>query len=71
MEWKRLFSILAIVAIVALSVPTAVDAASSVADLLAICNSLYAGVFGVPNSETFGPCQWDMALINASLGGSS
>jgi subtilisin family serine protease len=27
-------------------------------------------VFGVPNSEPLGPCQWDMALINATEAGS-
>jgi subtilisin family serine protease len=39
-------------------------------DLVARCNELYGDVFGVPNSEPLGPCQWDMALINASESGS-
>jgi subtilisin family serine protease len=39
-------------------------------DLVARCNELYGAVFDVPNSEPLGPCQWDMALINASESGS-
>ncbi|HSJ52073.1 MAG TPA: S8 family serine peptidase [Actinomycetota bacterium] len=35
-------------------------------DLIDLCEDLYGGVFGVPNAEPFGPCQWDMDLINAS-----
>jgi subtilisin family serine protease len=34
-------------------------------DLVDICEDLYGDVFGVPNTEPLGPCQWDMALINA------
>ena len=33
--------------------------------------ALYGDYMGVPpNSEPLGPCQWDMALINASEDGS-
>jgi lantibiotic leader peptide-processing serine protease len=32
---------------------------------IAICQNLFGGVFGSPNSEPFAPCQWDMAVINA------
>jgi subtilisin family serine protease len=39
-------------------------------DLINICNGLYSGVFGVPNGEPLGSCQWDMAIINASDSGS-
>jgi subtilisin family serine protease len=39
-------------------------------DLVPICETLYSGVFGVPNGEPLGVCQWDMALINASDEGS-
>ncbi|MEJ2558778.1 MAG: S8 family serine peptidase [Anaerolineae bacterium] len=39
-------------------------------DLVTICDSLYSDVFGVPNGEPLGVCQWDMALINASEEGS-
>ena len=45
-------------------------AAATPAELTAICSSLYEGVFGVPNGEPLGVCQWDMALINASDDGS-
>jgi subtilisin family serine protease len=45
-------------------------AAATPGDLVAICDSLYSGVFGVPNGEPLGVCQWDMALINASDDGS-
>jgi subtilisin family serine protease len=34
-------------------------------EIIDICQALYAGVFGVPNSEPMGVCQWNMALINA------
>jgi subtilisin family serine protease len=39
-------------------------------DLIARCSALYGADFGVPNSEPLGPCQWDMALINAGDNGS-
>lgn len=39
-------------------------------DLINICDGLFGGVFGSANSEPFGPCQWDMAIINASDSGS-
>lgn len=45
------------------STPT--GAADPVADLAEFCEELYGEVFGVPNPEPLGPCQWDMALINA------
>jgi subtilisin family serine protease len=48
----------------------AVRAAATTDELVARCNVLYGDVFGVPNSEPLGPCQWDMALINASESGS-
>jgi subtilisin family serine protease len=35
-----------------------------------ICETLYGDVFGVPNSEPLGVCQWDMAIINATEAGS-
>jgi subtilisin family serine protease len=40
-------------------------AAATPDDLIAICNDLYGSVFGVPNGEPLGPCQWDMAIIHA------
>ena len=63
-------SVLLVLAIAALSVTTAAHAAMPGEDLVGICNGLYGSVFGVPNSEPLGACQWDMALINASDGGS-
>jgi subtilisin family serine protease len=39
-------------------------------DLVSRCSALYGAIFGVPNSEPLGPCQWDMALINAGDNGS-
>jgi subtilisin family serine protease len=41
------------------------DATASQDELVTLCEQLYGGVFGAPNSEPLGPCQWDMALINA------
>jgi len=38
--------------------------------MVAICDGLYAPVYGIPNTEPLGVCQWDMALINASDAGS-
>ena len=34
-------------------------------DAVDICDSLYGGVFDVPNGEPLARCQWDMAIINA------
>lgn len=45
-------------------------AAATTDELVDICSDLYGDVFGVPNGEPLGPCQWDMSLINASDGGS-
>ena len=53
-----------------LSVSAIALAAATTDELVAICNNLYGEVFGVPNSEPLGACQWDMALINASDSGS-
>ncbi len=65
MRRKKLYIIAAIAAFAALSVTAAVLAATPVNELVDICSSLYGGVFGVPNSEPMGACQWDMAVINA------
>ncbi|HEX5949834.1 MAG TPA: S8 family serine peptidase [Actinomycetota bacterium] len=46
------------------------NAAISEGELLDICLDLYDPVFGTPNTEPFGPCQWDMAIMNASDDGS-
>jgi subtilisin family serine protease len=47
-----------------------VMAAATTDELVAICEGLYGGVYGVPNGEPLGVCQWDKALINASDVGS-
>jgi subtilisin family serine protease len=68
-RWKIIMiGTLLVVAFIGLS--TAALAAMPKDDLVDRCNELYGAVFGVPNSEPFGPCQWDMALINASDDGS-
>ena len=55
----------------ALMIPfSAANGAMPAADLADLCSGLYESVFGVPNSEPLGVCQWDMALINAGEGAS-
>lgn len=44
--------------------------AATVPEVTALCDGLFGGVFGVPNGEPLGPCQWDMSIINASDTGS-
>jgi len=44
--------------------------AASTGEMTVLCSDLYGDAFGVPNGEPLGPCQWDMALINASDSGS-
>lgn len=36
--------------------------------VVAVCEGLWDGVYDTPNTEPLGPCQWDMALINADDG---
>ena len=68
-RWKLiLVGTLLAVAIIGLS--TIALAAVPSGELVDICTNLFAPVFGVPNGEPLGVCQWDMALINASDGGS-
>jgi subtilisin family serine protease len=62
---KKIFLIAAIVAITALSVSIAALAAATQAEITAKCGGLFGVVFGVPNSEPLGACQWDMAIIHA------
>ena len=47
---------------------TIASAAMPKDELIALCEDLYGDYIGdtPPNSEPFGPCQWDMALINAT-----
>jgi subtilisin family serine protease len=68
-RWK--FAILMTTLVVATVGLSAVALAAVTTDeLVDICNNLYPAVFGVPNGEPLGVCQWDMALINASDEGS-
>lgn len=63
-RWKVLV-LVAVLVMTLVGLTGLVMAASSPDELLDICNPLYPPVFGVPNSEPLGPCQWDMAIINA------
>lgn len=44
---------------------SAAHAAATQAEIVAKCEALFSGVFGTPNSEPLGACQWDMAIIDA------
>jgi subtilisin family serine protease len=58
------------VAVATIGLTSAARAAATSAQLVAICNGLFGTVFGTPNGEPLGVCQWDMALINATDTGS-
>jgi subtilisin family serine protease len=64
---SRRFWVVAATLMAAVAAPVAhnATAAEPEADVAALCADLYGDTFGVPNSEPLGPCQWDMALINA------
>jgi len=62
--WK-LGLLIALVALVIIGVTSIALASAGQAEIIAKCESLYGDVFGVPNGEPLGPCQWDMAIINA------
>jgi len=68
-RWK-LILLVTIVATALIALTTSALAAVPSEDLVDICTNLYSGVFGVPNGEPLGVCQWDMAIINASDSGS-
>ncbi len=63
-RWKWLLLVF-VFALATVGISSAVLASSSEAEIIAKCEALYGGVFEVPNSEPFGPCQWDMAIIHA------
>jgi len=63
-RWK-LFLMVAVLAMTLIGLTGLVMAAATTDEAVAICESLYGDVFGVPNGEPLGPCQWDMSLINA------
>jgi len=68
-RWK--LGLLITMVVLALFAISAVALAAMPSDeLVDICKDLYGDVFGVPNGEPLGACQWDMALINASDEGS-
>ena len=46
------------------------QAANTQDEMFTKCEGLYSDVFGMPNSEPLGVCQWDMAVINAGDSGS-
>jgi subtilisin family serine protease len=46
------------------------QASNTEAEMITKCDGLFYGVFGAPNSEPLGNCQWDMAIINAGSSGS-
>lgn len=68
-RWK-LILVMTIVAIALIALTTSALAAVPSNELVDICSGLYFGVFGVPNGEPLGVCQWDMAIINATDSGS-
>lgn len=68
-RWKLVLMVAGLT-LATIGLVSAAMAAVSSGELINICNNLYPPVFGVPNSEPFGVCQWDMALINASDSGS-
>lgn len=63
-RWKLILAV-TVLAAALIVLTTSVLAYSTEDEIIAKCEGLYGGVFGVPNSEPFGPCQWDMAIINA------
>jgi subtilisin family serine protease len=68
---KRTRLLMAIAAVLVLTVlPSAGNAAIPAAQLVTMCQNLYGPVFGSPNGEPLGACQWDMAIINVGDSGS-
>ncbi len=63
-RWK-LILLLTTLTVAAVGLSAVALASSSQAEIVAKCEGLFGGVFGVPNSEPLGPCQWDMAIIHA------
>lgn len=63
---NRIVIVLALLTITTFVVaPGAGQAANSQTEAIDKCEDLYGDVFGSPNSEPLGPCQWDMAIMNA------
>lgn len=70
MKRKKVILIVTILTAALIALTTSVLAAEPTEVVVAICEDLYGGVFDVPNGEPLGPCQWDMAIINATDSGS-
>jgi subtilisin family serine protease len=68
-SWKWVLMVTTFAA-AAIALSAVALAAVTPAELVDICEDLYGDVYGVPNGEPLGVCQWDMAIINASNGGS-
>jgi subtilisin family serine protease len=68
-RWKLVLLVTTLAA-VTIGLSAVALAAATPEEVVAICSALYGDVFGVPNGEPLGPCQWNMALINASDDGS-
>ena len=68
-RWKLVLLVTTLI-VATIALASVALAAATTAELVAICNGLYGGVFGNPNGEPLGPCQWDMSIINASDSGS-
>jgi lantibiotic leader peptide-processing serine protease len=72
MHLRRVLLALVTATVLCLSVVPAASAspagvsAASPAELTAICEDLFAGVYETPSSEPLAVCQWDMALIDAT-----
>jgi subtilisin family serine protease len=65
MKRLKLILTVAIVATALIALATSALAEVPANELVSICTNLYAGIFGVPNGEPLGACQWNMALVNA------
>jgi subtilisin family serine protease len=68
-RWKLVLLVTTLI-VATIALASVALAAATTDELVAICNGLYGGVFGNPNGEPLGPCQWDMSMINASDSGS-
>jgi subtilisin family serine protease len=70
MDRCKLVLLVTTLAVATAGLSAVVMAAATPGEVVAICSTLYGDAFGVPNGEPLGPCQWNMALINASVDGS-
>ncbi len=64
MPGARLVLALAVL-VVFIAIPASSNAEVSQSQLQGICQGLWGGAFGSPNTEPFGICQWDMSIIGA------